>query len=384
MLASLKLPKATLSKEHNEFRLEVRSFLEEEIKKGSFHPSVDSWMGGYSIEFSRKLGEKGWIGMTLPKEYGGQERTSIERYVLIEELLAYGAPVAAHWFADRQTGPLLLKYRTESQKNRFLPKISKGECFFSIGLSEPNAGSDLASLKTRATKVEGGWLLNGSKIWSSGAHLSHYMLTLCRTEEQKENNKHAGLSQLIVDLSAEGVSIRPIKYLSGENHFNEVFFEDAFIPEDHLVGEEGNGWVQSMQELAFERSGPERILSTYPLIEEVYQDLLTNNDFEGMKKLVPIISELISLRQMSLSVAQLLEDGEDVNIAAAIVKDMGTRFEKNVAEEIRLIVNQKPSQFSSNQIARLISESILHSPGFTLRGGTTEILRGIIAKGMNK
>lgn len=341
-------------------------------------------MGGYSIEFSRKLGEKGWIGMTLPKEYGGQERTSIERYVLIEELLAYGAPVAAHWFADRQTGPLLLKYGTESQKNRFLPKISKGECFFSIGLSEPNAGSDLASLKTRATKVEGGWLLNGSKIWSSGAHLSHYMLTLCRTEEQKENNKHAGLSQLIVDLSAEGVSIRPIKYLSGENHFNEVFFEDAFIPEDHLVGEEGNGWVQSMQELAFERSGPERILSTYPLIEEVYQDLLTNNDFEGMKKLVPIISELISLRQMSLSVAQLLEDGEDVNIAAAIVKDMGTRFEKNVAEEIRLIVNQKPSQFSSNQIARLISESILHSPGFTLRGGTTEILRGIIAKGMNK
>lgn len=234
---------------------------------------------------------------------------------------------------------------------------------FSIGLSEPNAGSDLASLKTRATKVEGGWLLNGSKIWSSGAHLSHYMLTLCRTEEQKENNKHAGLSQLIVDLSAEGVSIRPIKYLSGENHFNEVFFEDAFIPEDHLVGEEGNGWVQSMQELAFERSGPERILSTYPLIEEVYQDLLTNNDFEGMKKLVPIISELISLRQMSLSVAQLLEDGEDVNIAAAIVKDMGTRFEKNVAEEIRLIVNQKPSQFSSNQIARLISESILHSQG---------------------
>lgn len=180
-------------------------------------------MGGYSIEFSRKLGEKGWIGMTLPKEYGGQERTSIERYVLIEELLAYGAPVAAHWFADRQTGPLLLKYGTESQKNRFLPKISKGECFFSIGLSEPNAGSDLASLKTRATKVEGGWLLNGSKIWSSGAHLSHYMLTLCRTEEQKENNKHAGLSQLIVDLSAEGVSIRPIKYLSGENHFNEVF-----------------------------------------------------------------------------------------------------------------------------------------------------------------
>lgn len=107
-----------------------------------------------------------------------------------------------------------------------------------------------------------------------------------------------------------------------------MFFEDAFIPEDHLVGEEGNGWVQSMQELAFERSGPERILSTYPLIEEVYQDLLTNNDFEGMKKLVPIISELISLRQMSLSVAQLLEDGEDVNIAAAIVKDMGTRFEK--------------------------------------------------------
>src|SRR5699024_6316487 len=196
-------------------------------------------LGGYNFNLSKKLGDKGWIGITWPKKYGGSERSSINRYILTEEALAAGAPVAAHWFADRQTGPLLLKFGTESQKKFYLPKITAGEIFFSIGLSEPNSGSDLASISTRAIKKENGWILNGSKVWTSGAHHSHYMIVLCRTSEKEDKNRHSGISQILVDLRSSGITIRPIKYLTGEEHFNEVFFENAYVPKENLIGEEG-------------------------------------------------------------------------------------------------------------------------------------------------
>src|SRR5699024_4839481 len=201
----LNLPVVKFTKEHLEFRNEVRNFILKEKEAGGFETRCDSWLSGYSVEFSKKLGDQGWIGMTWPKKYGGEERSAIERYIVIEELLAAGAPVAAHWFADRQTGPQLLKYGTEEQKNFFLPKIAKGRCYFAIGLSEPNSGSDLASISTRAERTENGWILNGSKIWSSGAHYSHYMVVLCRTSSKDPNNRHSGLSHLIVDLQSPGV-----------------------------------------------------------------------------------------------------------------------------------------------------------------------------------
>ena len=212
---------------------------------------------------------KGWIGLTWPKKYGGAQKSSLDRYILTEEFLAAGAPVAAHWIADRQSGPLLLRFGTEKQKQFFLPKIVEGDCYFAIGLSEPNSGSDLASVSTNATKVDGGWIVNGSKTWTSNAHDAHYMITLVRTEPFDGKKKHKGLSQLIIDFHAEGVTIKPIKYLTGEPHFNEVFFENVFVPDDHVVGELGNGWKQGLAELAFERSGPERILSTFPLLSEL-------------------------------------------------------------------------------------------------------------------
>ncbi|MFS8630008.1 MAG: acyl-CoA dehydrogenase family protein, partial [Bacillales bacterium] len=175
-MLKLDLPVVRFTEEQEAFRREVREFLEEEKRKGTFETKCDSWLNGASPEFSKNLGEKGWIGMTWPKKYGGGERNALDRYILIEELLAAGAPVAAHWFADRQSGPLLLRYGTEEQKQYFLPKIAKGEAYFAIGLSEPNSGSDLASLSIRAEKTDGGWILNGSKIWSSGAHIAHYMI----------------------------------------------------------------------------------------------------------------------------------------------------------------------------------------------------------------
>jgi len=378
----LNLPVVKFTKEHLEFRNEVRNFILKEKEAGGFETRCDSWLSGYSVEFSKKLGDQGWIGMTWPKKYGGEERSAIERYIVIEELLAAGAPVAAHWFADRQTGPQLLKYGTEEQKNFFLPKIAKGRCYFAIGLSEPNSGSDLASISTRAERTENGWILNGSKIWSSGAHYSHYMVVLCRTSSKDPNNRHSGLSHLIVDLQSPGVTVRPIKYLTGESHFNEVFFESAFIPLENLIGDEGNGWKQSMSELAYERSGPERILSTFPLLEELFRVLKEQNNIEGLRQAIKVLARLDAYRKMSLGVAQYLEEDKDVSISASLVKDLGTQVEKEIVEVTRLIIDASPSIQADDNLNKFLAESILHSPGFTLRGGTTEILRGIVTKGL--
>ncbi len=149
----LQIPVIELPEETDTLRSDIRQFLLEEINSGSIEQKCDCWLSGFSAEFSKKMGRRGWIGMTWPKKYGGGERSSIERYIVIEEMLAAGAPVSGHWIADRQTGPLLLKYGTEEQKQFFLPRIARGECYFAIGLSEPNAGSDLANIQTRAVKV---------------------------------------------------------------------------------------------------------------------------------------------------------------------------------------------------------------------------------------
>ncbi len=381
-MKQLQLPAFEFTEEQKSFRQEVRQFLLEKKEKGTFSVHADSWLSGYSSEFSRMLGEKGWIGITFPKTYGGQERSTIDRYIITEELLAAGAPVASHWFADRQSGPLLLKFGTDEQKEFFIPRIVRGECYFSIGLSEPNSGSDLASLKTTATKVDGGWLVNGMKTWTSGAHHSHYMITLCRTAPQDANNRHGGMSQLIIDLTSEGVTIRPIQFLTGEHHFNEVFLESVFVPDNRLVGVEGDGWAQGLTELSFERSGPERILSTFPLLEEAIRILKEKGDHRGLMEASKLVSRMWSLRNMSMGIAAMLEDGKDVNLAAALVKDLGNSFEQKVAEIIRLLLPTMPDKHEEDLYARLLAESILHGPGFTLRGGTTEILRGIVAKGV--
>ncbi|MGE7112138.1 acyl-CoA dehydrogenase family protein [Lysinibacillus sp. NPDC047702] len=378
------LPTVQFTEEQEQFRLEVRVFLQDELVKGTFTQKCDSWLSGDDPEFSKLIGQKGWIGLTWPKKYGGQERSTIDRYILTEEFLAIGAPVAAHWFADRQTGPLLLRYGTEEQREFFLPQIVKGECYFGIGLSEPNSGSDLASVSTRAEKVDGGWIVNGQKIWTSNAHLCHYMVTLVRTSPFDGKHKHAGLSQLIIDLQAQGVTIVPIKFLTGEHHYNEVFFDNVFVPDNMVVGEIGNGWAQGLAELAFERSGPERILSTFPLIDELIHELKRQNNSQGLMQASKIVARLWSLRNLSIGVAQLLESGnsEDVSIPAALVKALGTKFEQSIPEITRLIIQTYPSLDADRKIDRFMAQSILHAPGFTIRGGTSEVLYGVVAKGV--
>ena len=235
--------------------------------RGRFETHVDTWLSGVDPAFSKKLGDRGWLGMTWPKKYGGHERSAMERYAVTEELLAAGAPVAAHWIADRQSGPNLLRYGTEEQRQEILPRIAAGECFFVIGMSEPDSGSDLASIRTRAVRDRSGdWVVNGAKVWTSNAHHSHYAIVLVRTSPAGHGATGTrGCRQLLVDLSLPGITINPIRILDGGHHFNEVVFDDVVVPGDMLLGEEGNGWHQVTAELAFERSGPERFLSTIHL-----------------------------------------------------------------------------------------------------------------------
>lgn len=372
-------PVLTAEKEQ-QLRQQVREFLKQH---GDFKDSnvIDSW-SVCDPEFSRSLAAKGWLGMTWPTEYGGGGRSYLERYVVIEELLAAGAPVGAHWVADRQSGPLLLKFGTQEQRESFLPKAVKGECFFAIGMSEPNSGSDLASIKTRAERVEGGWIVNGSKIWTSWAHVCHQMITLCRTAPPSDN-RHAGLSQFIVDLKAEGITIRPIVTLAGEKHFNEIFFDNVFVADNRVVGKLNEGWSQVMAELAFERSGPERFLSSYQLLEAAIRVLRQANLSQHAETIIgQYVARLMVLRQMSLSVANQLQEGKLPVNEASVVKDLGTSFEQELPEAIRLILATEPRADAEQGVERLLSDAILKAPSFSLRGGTREILRGIIARGL--
>jgi alkylation response protein AidB-like acyl-CoA dehydrogenase len=219
----------------------VRAFLAEERAADHWRPRADVWLSGWDERFSRELGRRGWLGMTIPAEYGGAGASPLDRYVVTEELLAAGAPVAAHWVADRQIGPSLLRFGTEAQRRRFLPGIVAGEVYFGIGMSEPDAGSDLAAVRTKAEKVDGGWALTGTKVWTSGAHHAHAFFALARSSPRDESNRHAGLSQFLVELDSPGVRIRPIPLLTGAHHFNEVVFDRVFVPDDMVFGEIGAG-----------------------------------------------------------------------------------------------------------------------------------------------
>ena len=370
-----------LPPEAERLRQEVREFLRTELPKLSSEERPRTW-GGHNPAFSKKLAARGWIGMTWPKQYGGHERTFLERYVVLEETLAAGAPVSAHWVADRQSGPLLLRFGTEEQRQRFLPPITRGELSFAIGMSEPDSGSDLASIRTRAEKVPGGYKVNGTKIWTSNAHLSDYAISLFRTQVVPDK-KHEGLSQFLVDLHhTKGITIRPIYDLAGGHHFNEVHYEDAFVPEEARVGKDGDGWKQVTTELGFERSGPERYLSSFALVLELIRAVSKDPGERAAATVGRLVAHLTTLRQMSLSVALMLEAGENPNLEAAVVKDVGTTFEQEVPEVVHALLGLEPTIDSGSDLQQVLGFLMQRAPSFSLRGGTREILRGIIARGL--
>lgn len=377
-MLAMNLDRVSLPESSEVLRHEVRSFLKENSELIG-EPNSD-FTTGHNPEFSRRLGAQGWIGMTWPKAVGGGERTFFDRYVVTEELLAAGAPVSAHWIADRQSGPLLLKFGTEAQKQRYLPAIARGESFFSIGMSEPNTGSDLASVRTAARKVEGGYVINGSKIWTTDAHRNHFLIALVRTAPAQGENRHVGLSQIIVDLRSDGARVRPIRNMAGGEDFNEIVFEDLLVPEDRIVGEPGNGWKQVTSELAYERSGPERFLSAFRVLVEFVRLVGPNPLPHEAAVIGRCAAHLMTLRKMSASVAGMLNEGKQVDVPAALVKELGNNFEKLLPELTRLAAPADRTMGSAWRSA--FEETLLLSPSFTLRGGTREILRGVIARGL--
>lgn len=366
--------------EDEALRAPIRQFLQRTLADVPPEVRARSWMG-YDADFSRALAQQGWLGVTLPKQYGGASRSPYARFVLSEELLAIGAPVSAHWIADRQTAPLILRYGSQAQRDWYLPRIIQGKAFFCIGMSEPDTGSDLASIRTRAVRDGAGWRLNGRKIWTTNAHRAHYMCALVRTSATAQD-RHHGLSQFIIDLTLPGITIRPIQDVAGDAHFCEVLFEDVALGEDALIGADGAGWEQVTAELAFERSGPERIYSCMVLIDTWLDHLRlqgspSTRDIELAGRLA---GHVAVLRAMSLSVSEQLGQGQQPSLQAVLVKDLGTEFEQAVPDLIAAALETDEGGPPSAALMRTLAYLTQIRPTFSLRGGTRHILRGIVAR----
>lgn len=379
-LSSL-LPTA-IPAEDEALRADLRAFLREATSAMSPERRARSW-SGFDADFTRRLGERGYLGVTFPKEYGGQGRSPFARYVIVEELLNFGAPVAAHWIADRQSGPLILKYGTEAQKRKYLPPICRGESYYGIGMSEPNAGSDLAGVRTRAVRDGEGWRLSGQKIWTTHGHRSHYMIALVRTSGEPAD-RHKGLSQFIIDLSLPGVTTRGITDLTGDSHFSESFFDDVRLDADALVGEEGNGWEQVISELAFERSGPERFYTSMVLFEEWLAFVRTDAGRTPQAERLAgrIISQLAPVRALSLAITEKLERHESPVVEGALTKDLGTTIEQLIPIAIADDLYSRGPVALPPALLGALNYTTLASPSYSLRGGTRDILRGMIARGL--
>jgi acyl-CoA dehydrogenase len=383
MTTSLSFDPVRLPQQCQALRADVRAFLAEEISAGTFDPHHPGHGDSYSRDFSSRVGAKGWIGMTWPKRYGGHERSQLERYVVTEEFRVANAPANFHFVADRQSGPILLKYAPEHIKKDILPRICRGELCFAIGMSEPGSGSDLFAAKTKATKTDGGWSINGSKIWTTSAQIADYMLALFRTSPSTKENRRHGLTQFLMNMKTPGITVNPVYQMTGKPSFNEVVFADAFVPDDHVMGEIDGAWKQATSELAYERSGPERFLDTFYVLPELIRALGPDPDLRGAEGLGRLVAQLHTLRRMSLSVAGMLQAGKEPVVEGSIVKDLGTVWEQKLPARVReLAAFLKPELLNHTALEDQLAYATVIAPKLTIQGGTTEILRGIIARGL--
>jgi alkylation response protein AidB-like acyl-CoA dehydrogenase len=364
---------------------EVRAFLAAELGAEPDRRPGLGMNGAASREFSRKLGARGWLGMALPKRYGGAERSAVDRFVVTEELLRYGAPIGHHWLADRQTGAVINRFGTPEQKARFLPGIASGELGFSVGLSEPDAGSDLAAIRTRAVRAGDsgeGWVISGQKVWTTGADRNDYIVALCRTSD--EPDRRDGLTQFIVDLKAPGLAVRPIALLDGSADFNEVVFDDVRVGPDAVLGDLGRGWSQTTAELALERGGPDRFMSVYPVVEAFLREAdPAGLGSEARRFLGRATATFWVLRNLALSIARAVDRGESSVHQAALLKEMATSFEQDVITALLDVIDTSPACDSPSVFEQILCEAILTRPVFTIRGGTSEILRSVAAKAIS-
>lgn len=358
---------------------ELRGTVRELVDSWVYLPTCDAWMRGIDREFTRELARRGLIGLTWPRPLGGG-RSNLARLVVTEELLRAGAPVAAHWIADRQIGPAIVRNGSPELRAAILPGIAAGELTFCLGMSETEAGSDLASVRTRAVRDGDGWRITGSKIWTTGAHHATHAYVLARTGSDSGTgtgtDKHEGLTEFVLDMSAPGVTVRPIEDLGGEHHFNEVLFDQVLVPGDRVIGAEGDGWRQVTEQLSFERGGLERVLSTYPLLAGLLGRRL---DPAGATAVGTLAARLLTLRELACRVAEAMDTGRAPAGEAAVLKYLGTTFERDVVDVARTVTEEIPA-LGADGFAGLLAQAQLAAPGFTIRGGTDEMLLTVVSR----
>lgn len=375
----LNIEPCELDESHEALRAQIRAFIQETLPEAQSTPldRAKSWTA-YDRKFSEKLGAAGWIGVNWPEQYGARGLTPLHRYVVIEELLAAGAPVQAHWIAERQSATLLMRYADPELAQEIIPRIVAGSCTFAIGMSEPNSGSDLASIETTARRDGDEWVLNGRKVWTTSAHEADYLIALVRSRPKSES-RHEGLSQFLIPANTPGVSVQPIVDMLGETHFNEVLLEDVRLPAKYLIGQEGDGWKQVTEELGYERSGPERYLSSTEMLKGALDCADSSNERETVA-LGELVARYAALRQMSLGVAGMLSRDENPGVAAALVKEAGANLEQDIPQVIHdLNADRDDLDPAFAEMCRYVTQT---SVSFSLRGGTREILRGIVSRGL--
>ena len=351
--------------EQIDLRARARKVAEEAVARYGRHN--DSWINGFSKEFAKEMAAQGWIGMTWPVEYGGGGRPAIERLIVGEEMIAAGAPVAAMWFADRQMGPTLIAYGRPDQQDEFLPRMLSGETTWCIGMSEPNAGSDLASLKTSAVRDGDDWVINGQKIWTSFGELADYCYLICRTSS--DGPPHAGISEIIVPMDTPGIEVRPIQDMTTNRHFCEVFFTDVRVPVINLVGIEGNAFKQTMRQLEHERRGIDRLVSNQALYEIARARADTTN---------PLVRQEIASLEMAYRIGRILVVREVLHQApagfSAATKCFCTEHEARVAEFVSRVLGPEATLWDD------VTRGLTYAPGYTIMGGTSNVMRNILGE----
>ncbi|MCU1361369.1 MAG: acyl-CoA dehydrogenase [Ilumatobacteraceae bacterium] len=355
----------TWTAEQDELRERARKMAAEAVARYGRHN--DSWINGYSKEFARELAALGWIGMTWPIEHGGGGRPPIERLIVGEELIKAGAPVAAMWFGDRQMGPTLIAYGRPDQQAEFLPQILSGEATWCIGMSEPNAGSDLASLTTRAIREGGEWVINGQKIWTSFAAVADYCYLICRTSI--DGPPHAGISEIVVPMSTPGIEVRPIKDMTTNRHFCEVFFSDVRVPVENLVGVEGAAFKQTMRQLEHERGGIDRLVSNQALYEIACARADTSD---------PVVRQQMAALEITYRIGRILVMREVLKQApagfSAATKCFCTEHEVRVAQFVAQVMGADAMLWDD------IAHGLSYTPGYTIMGGTSNVMRNILGE----
>jgi len=363
-----------LSPELEELAAEAEAVALEAAKRSRF--PEDSWIVGYDPELTRDLGRRGWIGMTWPLDEGGHGRSVLERFVVYEQLIKHGAPIAAGWFADRQMGPSLLQFGTPAQRQRWIPGIVAGESQWCIGMSEPDAGSDVASLRTRAERSGDDWIVNGQKVWTSGAAAADFCYLIARTDP--EAPKHAGLSEFVVDMATPGIEVRTIKDMTRNEHFCEVLFTDVRVPGDHLIGQLNGSFRQLMRQMEHERGGIDRLVSNYAL----YRDLL---DALGPgQRSDPIIRQQLAAIETAYRIGRLLVLRETLQQApngfSAATKTFGTEFEQRLANFTATVLGPRALVWGDPGLAGRSARAVCYAPAYTIMGGTVTILRNLLGE----